>query len=258
MFGALLRFFRERAGMTQEGLGKYVGYSKSQVAMVERGERAPKGKLVEISDEVLGAQGALTAAGVKLRPSRFAEWFEDYVELEAKATAIYMYANHVIPGLLQTEAYGRAIIGAGCPPPEDDEIEDKLAGRLDRQRVLQRRPAPIVGFVLEEHILKRPLGGKQALKEQLNHLLTVGQRRNVEIQVMPASREVHAGLNGPMILLETHENKRVVYIDGPSGGYFVREHPELGGLFARYGILRAQALTPDESTELIDKVAREL
>jgi transcriptional regulator with XRE-family HTH domain len=84
MFGSLLRFFRERAGMTLEGLGAQVGYSKSQVAMVERGERPPKGQLVEIADEALGAQGALVAAGKKLKTSHFPSWFEDYAELEGR------------------------------------------------------------------------------------------------------------------------------------------------------------------------------
>jgi transcriptional regulator with XRE-family HTH domain len=138
MFGSLLRFFRERAGMTQEALGKYVGYSKSQVAMVERGERAPRGQFVEVADEQLGAQGALLAASRKLTASRFPAWFADYAELEAKATAIYMYANHLIPGLLQTETYGRATFEVHCPPLEDDEIEVRLAARLERQKVLTR------------------------------------------------------------------------------------------------------------------------
>lgn len=255
MFGSLLRFFRERAGLTQEGLGGYAGYSKSQVAMVERGDRPPKGKLVEIADEVLGAQGALIAAGKKLKTSRFPSWFEDYAGLEAKATAIYMYANHLIPGLLQTEVYGRATFDVHCPPLEDDEIEARLAARLDRQRVLDRKPAPVIGFVLEEHILRRPLGGEQALKEQLGHILDAGKRRNIAIQVMPTNRQIHAGLDGPMILLETHEHKQITYVEGPSNGYFISEQPDLGNTFARYGILRAQALNPEESAKLIDEVA---
>lgn len=258
MFGSLLRFYRERAGMTQEALGKFVGYSKSQVAMVERGERAPKGRFVEVADEQLGAQGALIAAARKLKVSRFPSWFEDYAALEAKATAIYMYANHVIPGLLQTEAYAHAIFVAQRPPLEDEEIETRLAARLDRQRVMERKPAPVLGFVLEEHALKRPLGGPQALKRQLEHLLDVGKRRNVEIQVMPSDRQEHASLNGPMILLETDERAPLAYVEGPGGGYFVSEQPHLGDLFTQYGILRAQALNPDESAELIDKVARDL
>jgi transcriptional regulator with XRE-family HTH domain len=258
MFGSLLRFFRERAGVTQEALGTRVGYSKSQVAMVERGERPPKGKLVEISDETLGAQGALLAAGKKLKLSRFPSWFEDYAELEARATAIYMYANHVIPGMLQTEAYGRATFDVHRPSLEDDEIEARLAARLDRQRVLERKPAPVVGFVLEEHILKRPLGGEQALKEQLGHVLEVGRRRNIDIQVMPTDRRIHAGLDGPMILLETDDPERIAYVEGPSNGYFISQQPDLGHMFARYGILRAQALNPEESAQLISEVAGRL
>ncbi|MFE6285698.1 Scr1 family TA system antitoxin-like transcriptional regulator [Streptomyces sp. NPDC057877] len=258
MFGSLLRFSRERAGMTQEALGKYVGYSKSQVAMVERGERPPKGRFVEVADQTLSAQGALLAAAQKLKVSRFPSWFEDYAELEAQAIGIYMYATHVIPGLLQSESYARAIFGSHLPAPEDDEIEARVAARLGRQQVLQRKPAPTVSFVLEEHILSRPLGGSVALKEQLAHILDIGQRRNVQITVIELNREAHAGLNGPMILLETAERTQVAYVDGPSGGYFVAEQPDLGDLFARYGILRAQALSPEESMKLIERVAREL
>ncbi|MFD0315737.1 helix-turn-helix domain-containing protein [Streptomyces flavalbus] len=258
MFGSLLRFYRERAGMTQEALGKYVGYSKSQVAMVERGERPPKGKLVEIADEVLSAQGALLTAGKKLRAPRFPSWFEDYAELEAKASAIYMYANHVIPGLLQTEAFARAVFTQESPPYEEDELEARTAARIERQRVLRRRPAPVVGFVLEEHILKRPIGGTHILKDQLAHLLEMCQQRNITVQLMPTNREVHAGLNGAMILLETDERRQIAYAEAPGGGYFVSEQPYLGNLFAQYGILRAQALNPEESAKLIYEVSHEL
>ncbi|MGA5503096.1 helix-turn-helix domain-containing protein [Streptomyces umbrinus] len=255
MFGSLLRFFRERAGVTQEGLGAQVGYSKSQVAMVERGERPPKGQLVEIADEALGAQGALLAAGKKLKTNHFPSWFEDYAELEAKAAVISMYANHVVSGMLQVEAYARAIFNCHCPPLEDDQVEARVKARLERQNVLQRKPVPLVSFLLEEHTLTRPLGGAAALKEQLGHLLEVGRRRNVQIQVMPHDREVHAGLNGPMILLETAERNRLAYVEGPGGGYFVDQQPNLGDLFAQYGILRAQALSPEESSKLIERVA---
>ncbi|MES5821725.1 helix-turn-helix transcriptional regulator [Streptomyces sp. RG80] len=256
MFGSLLRFHRERAGVTQEALAKDVGYSKSQVAMVERGERAPKGQFVEVADERLGAQGALLAVGRKLKGGRFPSWFEDYAELEATATAIYMYTTHVIPGLLQTEAYARATFEVHRPSLDDDEIDARLAARLDRQRVLGR--TPVVGFVLEEHILKRPLGGAQALKEQLSHILDVGRHRNVDIQVMPIDRQNHAGLDGPMILLETEDPDRIAYVEGPRNGYFVTQQPELGQMFARYGILRAQALNPEESAQLISEVAGRL
>jgi transcriptional regulator with XRE-family HTH domain len=254
MFGALLRFFRERAGISQEVLGRHVGYSKSQVAMVERGDRPPKGKFVPVADEVLGAQGALLAAARKLRVSRFPSWFEEYANEEAAAAAIHMYANHVIPGLLQTEAYARVVFSSG-PDLDDEEIERRLTARLERQKVLHRKPVPVVSFVLELITLTRPLGGRQVLKEQLHHILDVCRMRHVEIQVMPPDRQTHGGLNGPLILLETADNNQLVYIEGQSGGYFVTEQPHLRKLFSRYGILRAQALSPEESAKLIEQVA---
>ncbi|MBZ9638756.1 helix-turn-helix transcriptional regulator [Streptomyces sp. PSKA30] len=259
-FSALLRFFRERSGMTQEALGKHVGYSKSQVAMVERGERSPKGQLVEIADRVLGAQGALLVLAEKefgsagLRP-----WTEDYLAEEKKAAALHVYQTHLIPGSLQTETYARAVYASNrYPTLGDEEIEKRVASRVERQRLFERKPTPSVSYVLEESTLTRPLGGEAALKEQLHHILDIGELRNVEIQVMPHDRQVHAGLNGAMILLETAERQLLGYIEGPSGGYFVGEQPDVGDLFGKYGILRAQALSPEESTKVIEEVARKL
>lgn len=259
-FGALLRFFRERAGMTQEALGARVKYSKSQVAMVERGERPPKGSLVEIADEVLGAQGALTLLAEKeFGDSGLRPWTEDYLAEEQKAASLLSYQNHVIPGLLQTEAYARAVYNCNyCPPLDDEEIEKRVTTRVQRKRVFQRKPAPILGFIVEQSVLTRPLGGTSVLKEQLHHLLEVGQLRHIQVQVMPHSRETHAGLMGAMIILETAERCQLAYIEGHKGGYFVSEQPDLGNLIGKYGILRAQALTPEESARLIDEVARDL
>ncbi|WP_345044535.1 helix-turn-helix transcriptional regulator [Streptomyces sannanensis] len=245
MFGSLLRFYRERAEISQEALSKHLGFSKSQVAMVERGERPPKGSFVSVADEVLGAQGALLAAAKELRVSHLPSWFAEYKDEEATAVAVHWYENHVIPGLLQTEAYARAVFNCHCPPLDDEDVEARVATRLGRQQLLHRRkPAPVVSFVREQIALTRPLGGRPVLKEQLHHVLDIACLRNVEIQVMPPERQTHAGLNGPMALLETTERRPLGYIEGQSGGFFVTEQPELGDLFARYGILRAQALSP--------------
>ncbi|MFE0101701.1 Scr1 family TA system antitoxin-like transcriptional regulator [Streptomyces sp. NPDC059009] len=259
-FGALLRFYRERAGMTQEALGAHVGYSKSQVAMVERGERAPKGKLVEIADEVLGAQGALLVVADREFGERvLPPWTEDYLAEERKAVAVHAYQTLVIPGSLQTREYARAVYNSNCYPSlDDDEVEKRVVNRLEREQLFHRRPPPDISFVIEENLLTRPLGGTAVLKEQLHRILEVGQLRHVEIQLMPHSRQSHAGLTGPMILLETAERHQLAYVEAPSGGYFVSEQPELGNLFGKYGILRAQALTPEESAKLIEEVARDL
>lgn len=258
-FGALLRFFRERAGMTQESLGKYVGYSKSQVAMVERGERPPKGKLVEIADEVLGAQGALLLLAEKeFEKSGLQLWTEDYLEHEKVALSIYSYQDHVMPGLLQSEDYARAVFQCVYPPLDDDEIEERVVHRLARQQLFTRKPIAVLNFIVEESALTRPLGGKPVLKEQLHRMVEFGRLRNVTIQVMQHNRRTHACLMGPMILLETDERRQIAYIEGHKGGYFVTEQPDLGNLQGKYGILRTQALGPEESAQLIEKVAGEL
>ncbi|MGW7429143.1 helix-turn-helix domain-containing protein [Streptomyces sp. NPDC054861] len=259
VFGRLLRFYRERAKVSQDALGKETGYSKSQVAMIERGERRPKGNFVVISDELLGAQGALLEVAEEVTVSAVAAWFEDYLEEETKAAGIHSYENHVIPGLLQTPDYARAVFNCASPPWDDDVLEAMVEARMARHAVFHRKPTPLIRFVLEKVALTRPIGGPRVLKDNLHHILEVGRLRNVEIQVMPEDRQSHAGLSGPFILLETAKRRsQLVYVEGLSGRYFLSEQPELGDAFARYGTLRAQALTPEDSAKLIEQVAREL
>ncbi|MEU7486718.1 helix-turn-helix transcriptional regulator [Streptomyces sp. NPDC042319] len=258
MFGAMLRFYREQAGLTQEALGRRIEFSKSQVAMVERGDRPPKGQFVPKADEVLDARGALLAAAAELHVSRMPYWFAEFAEEEATCLALHSYQNHVMPGQLQTEAYARVVFGCHCPPMGDEEIEAQVATRLARQKLFHRRPAAIISFIVEQSALCRPLGGPAVLKEQLHHMLDIGQLRNVEIQVMPSSRRTHAGLDGPMVLLDTAERRQLAYVEGQNGSFFISEQPGLGDMSARYGILRAQALSPEDSAQLIEQVAKEL
>ncbi|MCR8946021.1 helix-turn-helix domain-containing protein [Streptomyces sp. OUCMDZ-4982] len=266
MFGLLLRHFRERAGLSQEQLGKRIGYSKSQVAMVERGARPPKGVFVQRADEVLGAQGALIVAAPKPpkqterteQRSPLPDWFTPFADEEEKAWARHAYENHVMPGLLQTEAYARAVFTSHYPTYDDDEIEAKVTARLERQKLLTRRPLPDISFVLEMVVLTRPIGGRRVMKAQLHHLAEVARLRHVRIQLMDPDREDHAALNGPFVLLETDKRQQLAYIEGQGGNFFITEHPELGNLFGQYGVTRAQAYTPERTLETIEKMAEEL
>jgi transcriptional regulator with XRE-family HTH domain len=258
-FGRLLRFHRQRAKVSLELLGEHTAYSKSQVAMIERGERKPSARFVEVADEVLGAQGALLEVAKEVTASGVAAWFEDYLVEEARAAGIHKYENHLIPGLLQTEAYSRAVFLSERPPLDPEEIEARVTARMTRREVFRRKPLPYISFVLEKVTLTRPLGGRHVLRENLLHLLELGRLPNVEIQVMPEDRQTHAGLNGPFILLETEKRRgQLVYVEGQGGRYFLSEPPELSEVYARYGTLRAQALSPEDSARLIEEVARSL
>ncbi|MFE5481340.1 helix-turn-helix domain-containing protein [Streptomyces sp. NPDC056527] len=258
-FGRLLRFYRERARVSQDALAKETGYSKSQVAMIERGERRPRGNFVAIADPMLGAQGALLEVAEEVTASGIAAWFEDYVVEELQAVGIHKYENRLIPGLLQTEDYAHGVFDGAVPSLEDEEVEAGVAARLARQQVLFRKPAPLVSFVLEKVALTKPLGGKDVLRKNLLHLREIADLRNVTIQVMPEDRETHAGLDGPFTLLETAGRRsQLVYVEGQGGRYFLSEQPDVGDVFARYGALRAQALNPEDSAVLIERVARDL
>ncbi|MGW1085826.1 helix-turn-helix domain-containing protein [Streptomyces sp. NPDC002596] len=257
MFGTLLRFFRERAELSQEALGLKIGFSKSQVAMVERGQRPPKGDFIARADETLSAQGALNAAGVELVSSHLASWFEPFADEEAMASSRHEYETHVVPGLLQIEEYAHTVLSHTYPSVDDEEIEGRVRARLKRQSLFTRSPTPDIGFVLELSALTKPIGGRHVRKRQLRHILDIAQLRHVQMQVMEPDRETHVGLDGPFVLLETKERRQLAYIEGQGGSFFISEQPSLGNLFGKYGILRAQALSPEESIKLIEQVTEE-
>ncbi|MFG3406924.1 helix-turn-helix domain-containing protein [Streptomyces sp. NPDC048142] len=257
MFGRLLRHFRVRAGLSQEALGGRIGFSKSQVAMVERGNRPPRGGFVERADDAVGAQGALVAAGEDVTGSSYlADWFEELARLERKAAARHAYETHVVPGLLQTEAYARTVLQACYPPEDDDVIEGRVADRLARQSLITRKDVPELSFVIELSALARPIGGRAVHRKQIAHILDVARMRHVTLQVMSPHRETHGGLSGPFVLLETRERRRFAYLEVQSQSLLADEHPIVAVLFGKYGTLRAQALSPEESQTEIEKLAR--
>ncbi|GAA4914126.1 helix-turn-helix domain-containing protein [Streptomyces coeruleoprunus] len=258
-FGRLLKFYRVRAKMSQEALGDLTSYSKSQVAMIERGERKPSEKFVEIADPALGAQGALLEVAEELKLSGVAAWFEDYLGEEKRAAAIHKYENRVIPGLLQTPVYAKAVFNCALPVLDDEEIEANITARMARKEIFHRKRRPHVTFVLEKLVINRPIGGRAVLRENLLHILDIARLSNVCIQIIPDDRETHAGIDGPFTLLETAKRRsQLVYVEGQNGRYFLTEQPDVGEVFARYGTLRAQALTPEDSVRLIEQVAQSL
>ncbi|WP_345106617.1 helix-turn-helix domain-containing protein [Streptomyces drozdowiczii] len=258
MFGALLRHYRELAGLSQEALGLKIGFSKSQVAMVERGQRPPKGDFVPKADAALSAHGAMIKAATQLQFSHLASWFEPFAEAEARARLRYEYECHVVPGLLQTEDHARAMFRTACPPVEDDVIEGRVTARLARQALLTRTPRPDVSFVLELSALTRPIGGRDVHRAQLQHILEISELRHVYVQVMPPRRESHAGLSGSFVLLESEDRRRLAYLEAQSKNFLIDEPAYVNDLFARYGIVRMQALDPEESRKLIEQAAKEL
>lgn len=258
IFGAQLAVLRTQAGLTQAEHGTEIGYSESTVASVEQGRRVPQPEFIERSDAVLRANGVLKAAARYIAEARFPAHFQDIPALEAEAVSLYSYEPQLIPGLLQTEEYARAVVQAHCPPLDDETVEERVAARLGRQALLSRRPAPVLGFVVEESSLHRRVVEGCARKRQLEHLVECSRRRNVTIQVMPERSGFHPGMNGPILLLEMPDRRTLAYMVAQEVSTLVTDREEVSVYAQRHGIIRAQALGTEESARLIERMAGEL
>ncbi|WP_326739547.1 helix-turn-helix domain-containing protein [Streptomyces sp. NBC_01022] len=251
-FGEVLKVLRKRAGLTQEEFAPLVRYSVTMVASIEQGRRFPPPAFVERAEDVLDAMGVLRAAAKHLsRRPGLASWFRQWAQLEREAIILQTYECRLVPGLLQTEAYARTLFAEQLPPLGDEQIEAQLAARLERQELLRQRPNTAYSFILEEHLLLRRTGGRAVAAGLIEHLLELAPLRNIELQIMPVVRERHAGLDGPMRLLETPENRWFGYCEGQESGQFISEPKVVSMLQMRYARMRSQALSLEDSLSLL-------
>ncbi|MFF8953433.1 helix-turn-helix domain-containing protein [Streptomyces sp. NPDC014940] len=257
-FGRQLKLLRIRAGMERAELGGRVGYSADTIASYEQGRRVPQPGFIEQADEVLDAGGLLVALKGEVARARYPAFFRGMAQLESEAMELCAYDTVVINGLLQTEEYMRAVLAMRRPLLDEATMELRVSARLDRQEIFNRWPAPLLSLVMEESVLRKPLGGKVVLRGQLEHLLLVGRRRNVEIQVMPLDREDNAGIDGPFTVVRRKGGEQVVYAEVQGRSSLVTDNDETALAAARYGIIRSQALTPQQSLEFVEELLREL
>ncbi|QDQ14456.1 helix-turn-helix domain-containing protein [Streptomyces spectabilis] len=254
-FGAALKSFRKRAGYTQESLAPEIGYSTHFIASIEQGRRFPPPRFVDQAEATLDAFGTLRLVVNQLSRQRgLAAWFRRWAQLEQEALNLCTYECRLIPGLLQTEAYVRRLFGTRVPSLSDQELEDQVAARLERQNLLRERPNTSFSFIIEEHVFMRHTGGTNVTRGLITHVLETATPRNVEVQIMPLARDVHCGLDGPIQLLETPENRWFGYCEGQESGQFISDPKVISTLQTRYAKLRSQALTPEDSVSLLEQL----
>ncbi|WP_326755942.1 helix-turn-helix domain-containing protein [Streptomyces hirsutus] len=251
-FGRQLKLLRIRAGLERPEFGKRMGYSPETVASIEQGRRIPQAGFIEKADEVLGVGGVLNALKEEVARAQYPAYFRDAACMEAKAVGLRVYAVFAVPGLLQTEEYARAVFQMQRPLLDDEVIEQRLEARLARQSIFERRHAPLMSFVIEEAVLRRPIGGRRVMREALEQILLTAQLRHVEVQVMPTDREDNAALGGPFTLIDMDKRQRIAYAEVQDDSRLYMDATRVHELEARYGILRSQALTPTESSAFIE------
>ncbi|MFM9613247.1 helix-turn-helix domain-containing protein [Streptomyces niveiscabiei] len=254
-FGQTVKTLREREGMDRETFGARIGYSAATVASFEQGRRIMSGKTIDKAEEVLHANGLLSAWKEQMDRAQYPATFQGMAALEKTAVELLKYDTLMFPGLLQTPEYMRALMAMRRPLLDDDVIEQRVAARLARQEIFDRWPPPYLSFIIDEAILLRPHGGVPVLRGQLEHLLLVGQKRNVEIQVMPLDCEENAGVTGPFTVLTRRKDGKQFLYSEVAGVTSLQTEPEHTTLaHTRYGIMRSQALSSRESMKKIEGI----
>ncbi|MEU3887949.1 helix-turn-helix transcriptional regulator [Streptomyces sp. NPDC029041] len=246
--------WREAAGLKQAELGSAIGYGEEMVSSVERARRIPKPDFLDKADEVLGAGGKIAVMKEDVERARYPKKVRDLAKLEDEALELGAYDTHQINGMLQTPEYAQALYAMRSPSFTEDEIERHVAARMARKSVFDRLPRPLITFVQEESTLRRPIGGKMVLRHQLEHLLEVATLRHVSIQIMPVNREDHAGMAGPFRLLKFQDGKTLGHCESQLHHRVISDPRDARILDMRYGMIRAQALSPRESLAFIEKV----
>ncbi|MFM9588913.1 helix-turn-helix domain-containing protein [Streptomyces scabiei] len=254
-FGAVVRALREHAGVSREEFGALVHLSRHSVASIELGRRLADQRFVELAEEATGGTGAVRGAFQHMaRQPGLAAWFRTWARLEREAAVLDTYECRLAPGLLQPESYVRAVFENAVPPLTDGELDTQVAVRMERQQLLRERPNTSFSFIIEESVLLRGLGGQEVTRCLLDYLLECAALRNASLQIMPLKRTQHASLSGPLQLVETPDGRRLAYAEGHMNGRLIADAKDVALLNQRYAKLRSQALTPEDSVSLLERL----
>jgi transcriptional regulator with XRE-family HTH domain len=250
-----LRRARQARGLSQEELGKLLNYSSSQVSAVETGERPVPADYLARVDQVLDTGGLFTAMLELIRFHAAPDWFRPWEEIEREAIALRWYDPTVIPGLLQTEGYARAMLGT-IDELTAEQVEARVVSRLARQAVLAADPRPQLVAVVEEHTLRRQVGDRAVMHEQLERLLTVSAEPHIQVRVVPADAPWHIGLHGPFILARLGNGAELAHLDNQLRGQTVDSPNDVATLERRWETVTAEVLPQRQSVRLIEEVAK--
>ncbi|HEY9392132.1 MAG TPA: helix-turn-helix transcriptional regulator [Mycobacteriales bacterium] len=275
-----LREMRERAGMSAADAARGVDHDASWISRIERVENRPHPNDVRALLTLYGnlSTEAIDAVVAVARQARqrgwwyrysdvMPDWFGHYIGLETDAAMIRTFEAQVVPGLLQTADYARATILSTAAPDPVDRVEQRVCLRIERQALLDADDPPHLRVVLDEAALRRPIGGPKVMGAQIEHLVVMAARPNIQIQVLPTAAGIHAGMDGSFVLLDFSPppahypgaaEDRLVYIDTLLSAIYLEEPGEVAAYAAVFEQLRAEALPPEDSCHLMRTIAADM
>ncbi len=266
LLGSQLRRLREARGITREAAGYSIRASESKISRMELGRVSFKTRDVEdlltlygITDEqeraslLSLAREANVAGWWHSYSDVLPSWFPTYVGLEGAASLIRVYEVQFIHGLLQTEAYARAVVRRGMKGASAADVEKRVALRLERQKYLADDSGPEFHVVLDEASLRRPYGDRQVMRGQLQHLIDVSERPNVRLQIMPFGFGGHSGESGAFTILSFTESDLtdVVYLEQLTSALYLDKREDVTQYEKAMKELQQDSPGPDESRDLL-------
>ncbi|MET7304176.1 helix-turn-helix transcriptional regulator [Embleya sp. NPDC005575] len=260
LFGRMVATLREAAGYRQAELGRTMyGLSTTRLNQIERGTGHPPTLANAIAlDATLNTGGLLAELWKHVTSRTFPAWSQPFMDLEGSAREMRMYLVQVVPGLLQTEDYARAVLRMGRSLRDEVHLEERVRGRLGRQERLNGPDAPFLWVVLDEAVIRRPIGGPDTMRHQLAHLLATEHNDRISVQILPFSEAEHEGMGGSLTVLTTRDKREVAYTEGADVGRLIEDPGEVGQYAVTYDRQRARALPVGMSMDMIREAMEDL
>jgi hypothetical protein len=266
--GAELRKYRDAAGVTIDVVADRLGCSASKVSRIETGHTGATPRDVQDMLDIYGVHGTESEELVQIaKEARLKGWWHPYstvltgayVGLEAAAQAVRAYEQQVVPGLLQCEAYARAMIRAARPDITSEDMDRRVRVRMERQSLLIQDDPIDLWVVLDEAVVSRPVGGDAVMRDQLKRLVEAADLPNVTLQILPFAAGAHAGMDGTFAILDFPEveDPNVVFAENATGGLFLEKNEELIKYVSIFDHIQATALPPEASQAMIANLAEE-
>ncbi|KAB8165787.1 helix-turn-helix domain-containing protein [Streptomyces sp. 3MP-14] len=255
--GRRLRRMRESAGLSLRALSEAVGFPFSYIARVERGEQLPSALLCDALDTYFGSDDLFAELLEMAQDSAIADYSRVVLETEEKASRIQVFHSSLVHGLLQTEAYARALIDASSLGKSPEQRAQIVALRMRRKRVFALEEPPYFWAIMDEAAFKRPIGGREVMREQMAHLIEAAQSPHITIQVLPFAQGAHPMLGGSLSLYTLRNGSTIGYIESFVTGEPVESPRRIVESTQRFDIARSKALPESESLALMQAYLRE-
>ncbi|MFF9482120.1 Scr1 family TA system antitoxin-like transcriptional regulator [Streptomyces sp. NPDC014733] len=256
IYGDWLRAQREAARMTQQELADTAIMTRSHIAHIEAGRRIPSKEDARRLDRALNT-GDVLSSFLPGNDSTITDYFEPARHLEQQAVEIREFAVSHVPGILQTEHYARAVMRTVYPPRSDKERDKHVVTRLERAKVLDDPVTPVVWALLDESVLRRPVGGPSVMAEQLTHVIGLAERERIRVHVMPTSLGAYHLMQGMLSLMWFDDQPPIAYTEGLSVGK-VHDSPHIvQQLQGAYHLALSDALPLKDSLFLLKTAAKE-